>query len=329
MSINNSQVALQGFSDRLRAIIEAKGVSQKATAAYLGIAETQLSRYFRGQIPEPKKLLQIAEWGGVSLDWLLTGRDPLLQVSQLLTKADAGNGTTHQSPRSDKSVNELLSHWTELDDTNRQRLLSILVNFKAMDLPILEPLELLCQAMAAQAQSSNRKLLIQRKAVLSADVRLLCEINLTPGERAEFEEEVVRRQQVLQSRLKKFRSDTHAIVSQTDRRVRRRLKEGFRKIAERLVEIFEGARSPRLKSRELSLCLEECLAIAKIYPDGELSLVRADPRRIAEVREILINDFAQCHSVTMTENAWAEWKRHMIRKLTGYKPSLTVVRRHP
>jgi transcriptional regulator with XRE-family HTH domain len=49
---------------------------KQAFARKIGVKPAQLSRYLRGQIPDPPVLVAIAAAGQVSLDWLLMGREP-------------------------------------------------------------------------------------------------------------------------------------------------------------------------------------------------------------------------------------------------------------
>jgi transcriptional regulator with XRE-family HTH domain len=70
--------ALQGFSRRLALLIQREdGHGKKqAFARKIGVKPQQLSRYLKGQIPDAPTLLAIAAVGQVSVDWLLTGREP-------------------------------------------------------------------------------------------------------------------------------------------------------------------------------------------------------------------------------------------------------------
>ena len=70
--------ALQGFSERLAFVVaRERGRGKKqAFARKIGVKPAQLSRYLKGQIPDPPVLVAIAEAGQVSLDWLLRGREP-------------------------------------------------------------------------------------------------------------------------------------------------------------------------------------------------------------------------------------------------------------
>jgi len=70
--------ALQGFSQRLALLIQREGgrAKKQAFARKIGVKPQQLSRYLKGQIPDAPILLAIAAVGQVSVDWLLTGREP-------------------------------------------------------------------------------------------------------------------------------------------------------------------------------------------------------------------------------------------------------------
>jgi transcriptional regulator with XRE-family HTH domain len=70
--------ALHGFSERLAFVVaRQRGRGKKqAFARKIGVKPAQLSRYLKGQIPDPPVLVAIAEAGQVSLDWLLMGREP-------------------------------------------------------------------------------------------------------------------------------------------------------------------------------------------------------------------------------------------------------------
>ena len=70
--------ALHGFSARLACVVaQERGRGKKqAFARKIGVKPGQLSRYLRGQIPDPPVLVAIAAAGQVSLDWLLMGREP-------------------------------------------------------------------------------------------------------------------------------------------------------------------------------------------------------------------------------------------------------------
>jgi len=51
------------------------GMTQTEFAKLIGVKkQNYISRYERGRVPNPELLLRIADYGKVSVDWLLTGK---------------------------------------------------------------------------------------------------------------------------------------------------------------------------------------------------------------------------------------------------------------
>lgn len=98
-----------GFGTRVKELIHNKGMTQRAAAEALGMFDTQLSRYLTGQIPEPGKLLRIAQWGGCSMEWLLTGAGP----------AQKALSATEASPVQESSRRQ---EWDAADKARLERL---------------------------------------------------------------------------------------------------------------------------------------------------------------------------------------------------------------
>ncbi|MBI3599757.1 MAG: helix-turn-helix transcriptional regulator [Nitrospinae bacterium] len=48
-------------------------LTQQEFADIFKVKQNYISRYETGRIPNPKLLLKIAEYGGVTVDWILTG----------------------------------------------------------------------------------------------------------------------------------------------------------------------------------------------------------------------------------------------------------------
>lgn len=62
------------FAATLRDLMEEKGTTQKELAAFVGIRPQSLAQYCSGETqPNGDKLLKIAEYYGVTVDYLLTG----------------------------------------------------------------------------------------------------------------------------------------------------------------------------------------------------------------------------------------------------------------
>jgi transcriptional regulator with XRE-family HTH domain len=62
------------FASTLRQLMESKGTTQKELAAFVGIRPQSLAQYCSGETqPNGDKLLKIAEYYNVTVDYLLTG----------------------------------------------------------------------------------------------------------------------------------------------------------------------------------------------------------------------------------------------------------------
>jgi transcriptional regulator with XRE-family HTH domain len=62
-----------GFSSRLRTI---RGkLSQEEFGKFFGVTKVTISRYEAGRVPDSETLSRIAEFAGVTVDWLLRGEE--------------------------------------------------------------------------------------------------------------------------------------------------------------------------------------------------------------------------------------------------------------
>jgi DNA-binding phage protein len=78
----------EGFRERLTTLIERQG-ALAAFARKCGIAEANLRAYLsRGVKPGLDHLVAIADAGGVTLDWLASGREPMLAPQPLSVALD-------------------------------------------------------------------------------------------------------------------------------------------------------------------------------------------------------------------------------------------------
>jgi transcriptional regulator with XRE-family HTH domain len=65
------------FIDRLEALLKEKGVSQKSLAEYIGIRNPSISDWKKeGTIPRADVAIKIAEYLNVSVEYLITGKNP-------------------------------------------------------------------------------------------------------------------------------------------------------------------------------------------------------------------------------------------------------------
>lgn len=63
------------FGRRLRDLIRREGIKQKTLAEFVGITPSALTFHLKGQVPSSDLLLKYARRFGVTVDYLLTGKD--------------------------------------------------------------------------------------------------------------------------------------------------------------------------------------------------------------------------------------------------------------
>jgi transcriptional regulator with XRE-family HTH domain len=64
------------FGARLRELVKNEGVKQVELAIYLNVSPPAVTNYLYGRVPDADILMQIAEYFGVTVDFLLTGESP-------------------------------------------------------------------------------------------------------------------------------------------------------------------------------------------------------------------------------------------------------------
>lgn len=80
------KVSPQKVGERIRAVRGNR--TQEKFAKAIGVRkQNYISRYERGRIPSPELLVRIAKMGGVSIDWLLTGKGKGVKGQAGLKKA--------------------------------------------------------------------------------------------------------------------------------------------------------------------------------------------------------------------------------------------------
>jgi len=89
------------------------GETQKEFADRLGITQASISRYLRGQHPDRESLQKIGEATGVSVDWILGGKEPEIapEVDNIIRKV----GARMTKPTDDKEWSEIsLTYFDEM-----------------------------------------------------------------------------------------------------------------------------------------------------------------------------------------------------------------------
>ena len=108
------------FHERLRRLMDDRGISQAQLCKLTGIATSAMSHYVRGETdPSFTKAIQIARALDVPLDALAT--------KVMETGCNPESGTTTLSPDEE----ELIGHYRSMDDSDRETLLNTARRFAA------------------------------------------------------------------------------------------------------------------------------------------------------------------------------------------------------
>lgn len=90
------------FWDRLQRLRNAMGLDNAAVAKAAGVAIGTVSNWRQGRTPDTPAVLKLAQFFGVTVEWLLTGREePEPKVgksgSRAITSKDLKSSTKHQA----------------------------------------------------------------------------------------------------------------------------------------------------------------------------------------------------------------------------------------
>jgi transcriptional regulator with XRE-family HTH domain len=85
------------LSDRIKEVVG--DASQAAFARKCGVSESVFRKYLAGAMPSADRLVAIADAGGVTVEWLATGREPKLRRDLVAAlRAAAEGGTAREEP---------------------------------------------------------------------------------------------------------------------------------------------------------------------------------------------------------------------------------------
>jgi transcriptional regulator with XRE-family HTH domain len=112
--IDRLQVSL-----RIKEIMKRVGITQKGLADYLSISQPAVSLYLQGRIPPADVLLKIAELGGTTVEWILSGTPGQSMETLKVEEQKAIYG----------SELLLLELWKKLPENVRQTVLKLLQHF--------------------------------------------------------------------------------------------------------------------------------------------------------------------------------------------------------
>jgi len=101
---------MKTFSERFSSL-RYPGETQKEFADRLDITQASISRYLRGQHPDRESLQKVADCTGVSVDWMLSGKEPEMapEVESIVRKI----GARMTKPMQDKEWAEVAMTYLE------------------------------------------------------------------------------------------------------------------------------------------------------------------------------------------------------------------------
>jgi len=63
------------FGERLKNVIKSSSITQKELAEKIGVSKTSINNYVNGRIPDVAILYSLSSFLGVTIEWLLTGKE--------------------------------------------------------------------------------------------------------------------------------------------------------------------------------------------------------------------------------------------------------------
>lgn len=87
---------METLAQRLKVIMDEQGISQNALARMVGVTQPSIKKIIDGDTLEPKKILEIANALGVSVEWLKTGKGEQPSFSQAVENIDTEEEEKHQ-----------------------------------------------------------------------------------------------------------------------------------------------------------------------------------------------------------------------------------------
>ena len=296
-----SEVDRAGFVQRLRMLIHDKGLTHRAAAKALGVAETQMSRYFLGQIPEPGKLLRIAQWGGCTLEWLLTGQEGSTQPNQKIAPASqVAKSPVTQEPQ----LASFLNRWEELDSASKHRVITVLALLK--DSSLHDQLFLVLDVLPLIAPPAKHRVKLsvvaRRLAVPLALFTIACTKHLSLKDRELFWDLFLKKGMMGAGLAFDLENLTRLLNAGVTFRM------AIRKVAEtHLADVILRHSSGPASENAIKETVNTLLYIASATPRGDLSTIPAWTKE--EKEELKRYAFKKLVSATSAATKKREWSR--------------------
>lgn len=76
-------MSFDGFSERLKSVLTEGKYTQKEAAEIINISEHSFTKYLNGRIPQTEILYKIALLYDKTMEWFLTGKDPIVPTCEI------------------------------------------------------------------------------------------------------------------------------------------------------------------------------------------------------------------------------------------------------
>lgn len=95
---------MSGFSERLKSLMDAKNISNKALADQIGVSSTMIGKYLKGAEPDTEKRSRIAAALGTSEQYLMTGSKAACKEIPLINWVQAGSFSEMADSHFDETI---------------------------------------------------------------------------------------------------------------------------------------------------------------------------------------------------------------------------------
>ncbi|MBX9660349.1 MAG: helix-turn-helix domain-containing protein [Nitrospiraceae bacterium] len=293
------------------------GLTQKAAAEALGIPVPQMSRYLNGQIPDPGKLLMIASWGGTTVEWLLTGKDFLIEVVRRDTVQDSTERSMQEVARDQAQWEVLQQTWAKLDPVSQGTLLRIMT--QALETRhlwlFLDYLKIVENMLHLHAQGLNRQTRLRKRAAIMSDVLLICMTGMMDQDQEFISKEFERLYK--KNIMRTVRGRTQKGLASSQRASQRTRRSALDKTVEkRINNILETARTKTLGDEELNDLTSQLLAIKRLFSKPDEAAGDLVGRDLGRMKTIIRNELAVLHDKQFTKDSWVVRTSEITRLIT-------------
>lgn len=317
-----------GFSMRLRGIIEGMRLTQKGAAKALGIPVPQLSRYLNGQIPDPGKLLMIASWGGTTMEWLLTGKDFLIEIARK-DPALGSSGKPMQKSGSEEVQSKVLQRaWSKVDPVSRGVLLRIMT--EALDpqrsCEFRDHLNVVENLLRMDAPGLNQQTRLRKRAIVLSDVYRMCLTGLEEKDREYIGNEIERLNK--KDPLRAFRDRELKGLQYSQQAKQRTRRTALEKTLDKQIrDVLEAARSKKLGAEEINDLTNRLLTIRRLFSLPDETMGDSGAKEVGRLKLMIGSDLADLHKKKFTNDSWLAFCGYMARLITESYPATLM--NHP